>query len=162
MADAVPIRKPSSIVDQMREMQDRIMRRAYEIFEHNGSRLGQDMDNWAQAEREMIWKPAFELSEKDGRFQLEAAISGLEPKEIVVEVTPEDIVLRAETQHSHVEQKGIVHYCEFGSGKMFRVIHLPKTINPDKVKAEFKNGLLRLTAEIAENTRAKKAKPEAA
>jgi HSP20 family molecular chaperone IbpA len=45
---------------------------------------------------------------------------------------------------------------------MFRAIHLPKKINPDKVKAEFKDGLLRLTAEIAEDTRARKIKPEAA
>jgi len=43
-----------------------------------------------------------------------------------------------------------------------RSIHLPKTINTDKVKAEFKNGLLRLTAEIAEEARGKKIKPEAA
>ena len=45
---------------------------------------------------------------------------------------------------------------------MYRSIHLPKKINPDKVKAEFKNGLLRLTAEVAAEARAKKIKPEAA
>jgi HSP20 family protein len=77
-------------------------------------------------------------------------------------VTPEDIVLKADIQHEHNEQKGIVHYCEFETGKMFRSIHLPKKIDPDKVKAEFKNGLLRLTAEIAVEARAKTIKPEAA
>jgi HSP20 family molecular chaperone IbpA len=45
---------------------------------------------------------------------------------------------------------------------LFRSIHLPRKINPDKVKAEFKNGMLRLTAEIAEEARARKIKPEAA
>ena len=45
---------------------------------------------------------------------------------------------------------------------MFRSIHLPKRINPDKVKAEFNNGLLRLTAEVAAEARANKIKPEAA
>jgi HSP20 family molecular chaperone IbpA len=161
MADTVPIRKLPSIFDQMKEMQDRIMRRAYEIFEQNGGMLGRDLENWTQAEEELLWKPAFELSEKDGRFHLEAAIPGVDAKDIEVEVTPEDIVLTADTQHEHTDQKGIVHYCEFESGRMFRAIHLPKQINPDKVKAEFKNGLLRLTAEIAE-ARAKPAKPEAA
>ena len=162
MADTVPIRKPSSILDQMKEMQDRIMRRAYEIFEQNGNMLGRDLENWSQAERELVWKPAFELSEKDGRFVLEAAITGVEPKDIDIEVTPEDIVFKAETRHEHAEQKGLVHYCEFESGHMFRAIHLPKKINPDKVKAEFKNGLLRLTADIAEEAQETKAKPEAA
>ena len=157
MADVVPIRKPSSILDEMKDIQDRIMRRAYEIFEQNGSTLGRDLDNWAQAEREMVWKPAFELSEKDGRFQLEAAISGVDPKDIDIKVTPEDIVLKADTQRQYTTQKGLVHYSEFQSGQMFRAIHLPKKINPDNVKAEVTNGLLRLTAEIAEETHSEKA-----
>src|SRR5215831_12792089 len=88
MADAVPIRRPSSILDEMREMQDWIMRRAFEIFEHNGRMIGRDVENWTQAERELVWKPAFELCEKDGQFQLEVAISGVEAKDIDVEVTP--------------------------------------------------------------------------
>jgi HSP20 family molecular chaperone IbpA len=160
MAETVPIRRTSSILDQMKEMQDRITRRAHEIFEQNGSVLGRDLDNWTQAERELLWRPAFELSEKDGRFHLEAAISGLNPKDIHVEVTPEDIVLKAETRHEHHEEKEFVHYCEFQSGTMFRAIHLPKKIDPAKVKADFKNGLLCLTAEIANE--AKKSTTEAA
>jgi HSP20 family protein len=161
MADTVPVRKLSSIHNEMKEIQDRIMRRAFEIFKTSGSTLGRDLENWTEAERELVWKPAFELSESDGRFHLEAAISGVDPKHIDIEVTPEDIILKAETHHQHRATKGVVHYCEFASGSMFRAIHLPKKINPDKVKAEFKDGLLRLTAEIAE-TRTKKSKPEAA
>src|SRR5437868_1970954 len=160
MADSVPIRKTTSVFDQMREMQDQIMRRAYEIFEQNGGSFGRDFENWAQAERELVWKPALELSEKDGQFQLEAAISGIEAKDIDIEVTPEDIILTSNVHHEHKEHKGNVHYCEFESGKMFRSIHLPKKINPDKVRAEFKNGLLRLTAEIAQEARSNKFKPE--
>jgi HSP20 family protein len=162
MADSVPIRKPSSIIDQLQELQDSIMRRAYEIFEQNGGTQGRDVENWAQAERELVWRPAFELCEKDGRFQLEAAVAGVDAKDIDIEVTPEDLVLRAGLQHQHNEQKGTVHYCNFESGRMFLSIHLPKRIDPDKVKAEVKNGLLRLNAEIAQEARAKKVKPEAA
>src|SRR5439155_9281355 len=108
MADSVRIRRTTSILDEMREIQDRIMRRAYEIFEQSGSSLGRDLENWNEAERELVWRPAFELCEKDGRFQLEAAISGVDPKDIDIEVTPEDIVLKAETQHGHTDQMGLV------------------------------------------------------
>jgi HSP20 family protein len=101
------------------------------------------------------------LRETDGAFHLEAALPGVDPKDIDIEVTPEDIVLKAEVQH-HQEGKGTVHFCEFHRGNLFRSIHLPRKINPDKVKAEFKNGMLRLTAEIAEEARARKVKPEAA
>jgi HSP20 family molecular chaperone IbpA len=162
MTDTVPIRKPSSIVDRLKEMQDQIMRRAYEIFEQNGSVLGRDLENWVQAEHELVWKPAFELCEKDGKFQLEVAISGVDARDINVEVTPEDILLTADTRHEHTERKGVVHHCEFERGKMFRAIHLPKKIDPEQVNAEFKNGLLRLTAHVAEEARAKTVRPEAA
>jgi HSP20 family protein len=162
MADTVAIRKLSSVFDEIKDMQDRIMRRAYEILQRNGGMLGRDLENWTQAERELVWRPALELSEKDAKLQLEAAIAGVEARDIDIEVTPEEIVLKAQTQHKHKEQKGFVHYCEFESGKMFRSIHLPKKIDPNKVRAEFKNGLLRLTAEIAEEARARTIKPEAA
>ena len=162
MADTVPIRKPPSILDEIKKMQDRLMQRAYEIFERNGSTLGRDLDNWSQAERELVWKPSFELCEKDGQFQLEVALAGVEAKDIDIEVTPEDIVLTTNTKHEHTERKGVIHHCEFEAGGMFRAIHLPKKIDPDKVKAEFKNGLLRLTAQISEEARARIIKPEAA
>ena len=162
MAEAVAIRKISSILDEMNQMQERIMRRAYTIFERNGRLLGRDLDHWLQAERELVWKPALELRETDGEFVLEVAVSGVDPKDIDIEVTPEDIILKADIQHEHEEKKGTVHICEFQSSKMYRSIHLPKRINPDKVKAEIKNGLLKLKAEIAEEVRARKIKTEAA
>jgi len=162
MAEPVAIRKISSILDEMNQMQDRIMRRAYDIFEQNGRLLGRDLDHWLQAERELLWKPVLELREADGEFVLEVAVSGVDPKDIDIEVTPEDIVLKRDIQHEHEEKKGTVHICEFQSGRMFHSIHLSKRINPDKVKAEIKDGLLKLKAEIVEEARAKKIKPEAA
>ena len=161
MAETVPIRRTPSILDQMREMEDRIMRRAFDVFSGNGI-FGRDLDNWLQAEGELVWKPAVELCEKGNGFRLEVAVPGVDPKNIDIEVTPEDILLRAEIAHEHKEEKGTVHICEFDSGKMFRSIRLPKRINPDKVKAEFKNGMLYLTAGIAAEARVKKIKPEAA
>ena len=162
MKDVIPTRRPSSIVNDVKEMQDKIMRRAQQIFEQSGSVPGRDIENWTQAERELMWKPALELSEKHGQIQLEVAISGVDPKDIDIQVTPEDILVRAETRHQHPEQKGTVHHCEFEFGKMFRAIHLPTKIDPDKVKAEFSNGMLRLTAQVAAEVSSKRVKPEAA
>ena len=68
MAESVAIRKTSSILDAMQDMQKRIMRRAYEIFENNGSVFGRELDNWLQAEQELLWIPAIELRENEGSF----------------------------------------------------------------------------------------------
>ena len=161
MAKTVPIQKTHSVFDEMREVQNRVMRRAYEIFSENGV-FGRDFENWLRAERELVWKPAVELCERDGAFRVEIAVPGVEANDIEIEVTPDDILVRANISHEHREEKGTVHICEFETGRMFRTIHLPKKIDPDRVKAEFKNGMLNLTAEIAKEQRAKILKVDAA
>lgn len=162
MGELVPIRKSKSVFDEIDRMHDRIMRRAYDIFTSNGGLFGKDIDDWMQAERELAWRPAVELTEKDDTFYLEVAAPGVDPKELNVEVTPDDILIRADVHHEHKEKKGDVYICEFAHGNLFRSIHLPKKIDPDKVKAEFKNGLLTLNAPVAEEARAKKVTIEAA
>jgi len=52
--------------------------------------------------------------------------------------------------------------CEFKTGSLFRAVHFPKKIDPGKVKAAFSNGLLILTAPIAAEFQAQKARGEAA
>ena len=162
MGELVAIRKSKSVFDEIDRMHDRIMRRAYDIFTSNGGLFGKDIDDWMQAERELVWRPAVELTEKDDTFYLEVAAPGVDPKELDVEVTPDDILIRADVHHEHKEKKGDVYICEFAHGNLFRSIHLPKKIDPEKVKAEFKNGLLTLNAPVAEEARAKKVTIEAA
>ncbi len=156
MATTLPVRKTESIFEQINTLHDRIMKRAFEIFDGNGHVFGKDLEKWLQAERELVWKPAIELEEKDKEIRLQIATPGIDPKDIDIEVTPEYILVKAETRHEHKEDKGQVHVCEFTSGNMFRSVHLPKKIDPDKVKAEFKNGVLSLTAEIAKEAQARK------
>ena len=162
MAEMLPIKKSKSILDDIAKMQDRIMQRAYDIFRGNGGIFGRDLDDWAQAERELVWKPSIELEENDNEFKLQIAVPGVDPKDINIEVAAEDILVKAAVRQEHREDQGKVHVCEFESGDLFRSVHLPKRIDPDKVKAEFKNGLLSLKAPIAEQARAKKVAVEAA
>ena len=162
MSQLVPIRKSKSIFDEVERMRDRIMRRAYDIFTSNGGLFGKDTEDWMQGERELVWRPAIELTEKDDEYRLELGAPGVDPKNIDIEVTPEDILIRADVHHEHRKEEGDVYACEFAHGNLFRSIHLPKKIDPEKVKAEFKNGLLSLNAPVAEEARAKKVTIEAA
>src|SRR3989442_6948308 len=100
MTEAVAIRKISSLLDEMNQMQERIMRRAYTIFERNGRLLGRDLDHWLQAERELVWKPALELRETDGEFVLEVAVSSLYSNEHYVVIPPDCGNLKDGRTHS--------------------------------------------------------------
>jgi HSP20 family protein len=162
MATTLPTKKAESIFDELNRMHDQIVRRAQEIFEWSGGSPGRELEDWLQAERELVWRPPIELIEKDNEFYLQITVPGVDPKDIAIEVTPEDILVRAELKHAHDESKGTVHVCEFSSGSMFRAVHLPRKIDPDKVKAEFRDGMLNVKAAVAEESRIKKVKVEAA
>jgi HSP20 family protein len=161
MAD-VAVQKKDTIWDEIQKMQDSIMSRAYEFFRGDGETLGKDLEHWFKAERELVWKPAIELKEKDNQFQLQVAVAGVDPKDLQVEVTPEGLLVKGETKTEKKDEKGEVHTSEFQSGSLFRSIRFPKKIDADKVKAEIKNGLLTITAPIAEEAKARKVNIQAA
>ena len=144
----VQVKKPSSIFKELTELHETINRRAYEIFQ-NGGLFDGPLGDWFRAERELIWRPAIELRQKDGQFELEAAVAGVDPKNLDVQVTPEDVLITASEEQRREEDKGTLHVSEFASGRLFRSVHLPDRIDPESVKAELRNGLLRVTATIA-------------
>jgi HSP20 family molecular chaperone IbpA len=128
MSTTLPVKKTESIVDELNDVHDRIMKRAFDIFAGNGHAFGKDLEDCLQAERELVWRPAIEIQEKDEKILLRIATPGVDPKDIDIDVTPEDILVKAETHHEHKEEKGKVHVCEFTSGSLFRSVHLPKKI----------------------------------
>jgi len=158
MAHEPMIRKPKSVSEELEQMHKRIMQRAYEIFEDSGRFFGRDIEHWLAAEGELVWRPAIELKEQDNAFVVRVAVPGMEAKDLDVEVTPDELLVKAEAKHEHEEKKGKVHTCEFQAGSLFRSISFPRPIDPDKVKTELKDGVLTVTAEAAEKRQAKKVK----
>jgi len=161
-AETVPVQKSQSIADEIDRLNQRIMRRAFELFERSGGMFGSELDNWLSAESELVWKPPIELSEKDNEMLLSIAVPGVEPTAIEIEATPEDLVVKAEMRHEHLAERGSVYTCELHSGDMFRTIHFPKRIDPDKVKAEFKNGMLTIHAPVSAEHRIRNVSIDAA
>jgi HSP20 family protein len=157
--EAVRIRKQQSVADVIAQVNQRIMQRAREIFESRG---GADLENWLAAENEIVWKPAIELLESETQFFLTVAVPGVDSKDIEIEATPDDIVIKANIHHEHSDEKGAIHSCEFMCGSMFRSIHFPKKVNPDAVKAEYKNGMLKIQAPLSKEQTARKVEIDAA
>ena len=157
----VAVRKTESFWDQIEAMENRVMRRAYDISRDKGS-IGQDLDNWLAAERELVSKPAIELMEKNNHFEVKVAVVGIDARDLKVEVSEEALLVKGETRTERREEKGEVLTSEFQSGSLFRSIHFPRKVDPNKVKAELRNGLLTVTASIAADATAQKAKTQSA
>jgi HSP20 family protein len=140
----------SHFAEKLEGLAERIRDRAYEIFQHR-NRDGDAVDDWLQAESDLIFAPESELIEKDGKYEIRVAAPGFTPAETKVTVFPDAITVSAESTHEHGKNDGDVHFCEFGRKALYRRINLPGTINEDKVTAKLEDGILRITAQKAEN-----------
>jgi HSP20 family protein len=158
----LPARKVTTLLDEFEAMHKRITERAFEIFRDRGARVGAALDDWLTAERQTVWKPAIEVYERDRQIFIEAAVAGVEPRQLDIQATPTSLLIKADLTHTHTPDKGTVHVCEFQSGHLFRLVPLPAEIDPNAVKAEYRNGLLRVSAAIAAEQRAKKVEIRAA
>ena len=102
--------------------------------------------------------PAAELQETGDALHLRLEVPGLEAKDINVEVTPEAVSISGERKSETKTEGNGVTRSEFRYGKFQRVIPLPSLVQNDKVQAEFKDGILRLTLPKAESEKGKAVK----
>ncbi len=137
------------------EIADRIRVRAYNLFANRGFGMGNDVDDWLTAQREICW-PTAELVEEDDEFEIKVALAGFEPEEISVTATPRELIVKASRKDERKEDDEKVHWSEFRSNDVYRQIALPSDINVNKIEAEFKHGMLEIEAPK------KKGKPTAA
>ncbi len=100
--------------------------------------------------------PLVNISEDDGNVYLEALIPGVEPAAIDLTAMRNTITIGGERK-PFAEQKGqIVHRAELGSGTFSRTVELPVDIDPNKVSAQSRDGIMLVTLGKAEHAKPKK------
>ena len=137
---------PPKLFERMTSIADKIRQRAFEISQCRECAIDRSVDDWLQAERDVVQSPEAELIEKDGKFQVRVAIPGFDSKDIHVTATPTALFVEAESKHGHEKSQGALYFCEFGRKHLFRRLDLPAPINVEKVSASLEHGILQLTA----------------
>ena len=85
--------------------------------------------------------PHVEVSETDNEVKLVAELPGMEEKDIELNFNDGLLMLKGEKK---AETNGAV-YSERWHGQFERSVRLGPDVDPDKIKAEFKNGVLTIT-----------------
>lgn len=98
--------------------------------------------------------PVMTLEDAGDHFSLRAELPGLTEKDIEISVTAESLTVRGERK-AEVPQGYTVHRQERGDFKFARTFALPVRIEPDKVEATLKNGVLTLSLPKAPEARPK-------
>ena len=93
------------------------------------------------------WKPEIDIKETDKIFQIKADMAGLTKKDIKISVREDQLTISGERKKIVDNKNDYYHYRERSVGKFNRSFNLPKSIDKDKIKASFKNGILSIELE---------------
>jgi HSP20 family protein len=131
-------------MQEMRDLRNRIARRAFEIFASRGERIGLELADWLQAEMEFLHPAYIAISESPKSLTVRADVPGFKEKDLEIEVEPRRITLAGKrvTENASRTHKRI--YTETYSDGIFRVIDLPATVDPAKARTTVKDGVLEL------------------
>jgi HSP20 family molecular chaperone IbpA len=147
-----------SISAETEAIQDRIRQRAFELSQTRPSDAHALYD-WAMAEAEVISVPPAELVEKDGKFELRFAVAGVNPEDVRVTATPDQILIKSEYNHEHDADIGTVHLCDFKSATVFRTVSLPQPIDVKSVSVHLERGMILVSATTAGVSQARPKRP---
>jgi HSP20 family protein len=90
------------------------------------------------------WNPSVDLYETPEAFVLEADLPGVKPEDVRVEMENGDLVLQGwrTLEKNHADDR--FHTMERSSGQFVRRMKLPQSVEREAIKAEFKEGVLRV------------------
>lgn len=119
------------------------------------SRLMDDLGcDWNTLGR--TWRPAMDLVETDDAFVLEADLPGVASDDIHIETVDNTITTRGKRDYAHKETDRNVHRQESRYGEFQRTFDVPGGFDSDNVKAELRDGVLRVTLPKRETSKPKR------
>jgi HSP20 family protein len=149
--------EPQTMFERMSRMHDEIARRAFEMFERDGSIFGRDWENWLTAELQLLHPVHINISESDDALNVQAEVPGFEPKDIEISLEPTRLTISGKRETSEEQkQKGKMVYKELCASEMLREIDLPAEVDPEKTRATLKNGVLELEMPKTEKSQGKR------
>jgi HSP20 family protein len=132
-------------------MQDRMNRLFSDVF---GRTTGEEATG--------AWLPAVDIYEEGDNLILQAEVPGVAKNDLDVRVENNVLTLSGERRQQKEVRDEQFHRLERAYGKFVRSFTLPVGIDTDKIKAEFRDGLLTLTLPKVEEAKPKRIKVLAA
>lgn len=129
----------------------------FETMRREFDRMFEDMDFWhPRFARSMFDFAPFgriaagsalpvDIAEKDGEYEITAELPGIDEKDIDVSVANGGLTIKAEKRQEREEKKKGYVVSERHYGAFERQFGLPPSVDVDKISANFRNGVLKVT-----------------
>jgi HSP20 family protein len=127
-------------ISDLAGIQDRMNRIFDEAF--RGTNRPSSEDDWVFGGN---WAPAVDIYEHDGNIVLKAELPGVDPKDVDVRVENNVLTLRGERKLESEVKREDYHRVERAYGKFTRSFTLPSVVDTEKIKADYKDGVLQVS-----------------
>ena len=102
------------------------------------------------------WAPALEMHEDKDKFTVRVELAGLKREDIEVSLQDGALIISGERKSEKTEEGVAVHRQERFYGKFQRALMLPEPVSAEKVKADYKEGVLTVTLPKTEEAKPRK------
>ena len=110
------------------------------------------LPTWGRGgEEHGLWMPAVEVRQDQNNLIVTADLPGINKDNVKVEVTNEGLAISGERRSEHEEKRQGLYRSERSYGRFYRVVPLPDGIDPEKAKAQFKDGVLEVQIPLPES-----------
>jgi HSP20 family molecular chaperone IbpA len=141
--------KSVSLSREIETLFDRVRQRAFEVFEQHGRALGREVDDWLNAEAQLLAAAPAELVEGKKSLEIDVAVPGFSNDQLKVSVLPDCIIVFGKAELKKARKQGKVHFSELSNKDLLRRFNLPSQIEPDQVHAFLQDGVLKIVAKKA-------------
>jgi HSP20 family protein len=109
-----------------------------------GIRLFQDAVNrlFSEPPATRPWAPPVDILETESELVLKADLPDVEMKDIHIEIEQGTLTVKGERKFEKVDGKAGFHRIERSYGEFIRCFSVPETVDAERVKADYKNGVL--------------------
>jgi HSP20 family protein len=124
--------------------------------------IDEAMNRMAEPQGNRPWAPAVDILETENELIIKADLPAVKLEDIDVRVEDGTLTLKGERSFEKSENEKGYHRIERSYGSFSRSFTLPETLNPEGVKAAFKDGVLTVTLPKKEIAKPKQIKVEVA
>lgn len=104
-----------------------------------------DLGHWLGRGAPGAAVPAADVVETDKAYEIKVDLPGFEEKNVAVELSGDQLTLRAERSEEREEKQQNYHVSERRRGSCQRMFRLPDGVDREKIAASFENGVLKVT-----------------
>jgi HSP20 family protein len=102
------------------------------------------------------WAPAIDMYDQEHEIVVKVGLPGMEKEDIHVAVTDDRLTIEGERKAEAETKEEDYYCCERRYGKFYRAMALPTEVEADKIKANYRNGVLELRLPKAKEAKSKK------